>query len=225
MIIFAIFLLARMGEGAFNERRVEYAGSHESIVIKLSSRLGESQNVQTVIKFPEESLQALVSGWSQDEISVVARGDKLFVKLLRPKSGFLDVQGESGSLYRLYVRDCETGCDSYVVIENAKKLKQRKVMAMEVMKAMRLGRVIEGAQIVRYSGDPLFEVKGLKITPLYSYTYGYYTGYIFRIANFSSSAYELDVTKFRSDKLLLIGSTSPVIGSNQKGYLFCLFYR
>lgn len=225
MIMFIFCLLPRIGEGAFNERVVEYSGSHETIVIKLSSKLSESQNVQTVIKFPEKSLQALVSGWSHDDISVVAREDKLFVKLLRPKSGFLDVQGESGSLYRLYVSDCDTECDSYVVIENARKLKQRKVMAIEVMKAMRLGKVLEGAQIVRYSGDPLFEAKGLKITPLYSYKYGYYTGYIFRVANFSSMAYELDVTRFRSDKLLLIGSTSTVIGSNQKGYLFCLFYR
>ncbi|MBI4243825.1 MAG: hypothetical protein HY606_07015 [Planctomycetes bacterium] len=228
MIIFVLLFLLLTGQQQEtnkqdNARITLYTDSNQAIMIKLIC--DSSSNSSTVIEFPENSLQTVVSGWASDELSVVAKGNRLFLRLLLDKSGFFDVIGSSDKLYRLYIESVKEKPDLSVKIEFAQKQPQIKITAVELVKAMRMGVVLDGAKVIRYSNDPLYEMDGIKFYALYSYTYGFYLGYILRVENHSKSSYEIDVTRFRSDGLLLVGTTTYQLPPGQKGYVFCVFYR
>src|SRR5205814_339434 len=76
----------------------------------------ESQHRAAVVSFPEESLEALVAGWNEGDLSIERRRENLFIKLLRKAQGDVHVLGASGGLYRLKVVPADDLYDGHVRI-------------------------------------------------------------------------------------------------------------
>jgi len=76
----------------------------------------EAQHRATVVSFPEESLEALIAGWNEGDLSIERRRENLFIKLLRKAQGDVHVLGASGALYRLRIVPADDAYDGHVRI-------------------------------------------------------------------------------------------------------------
>ena len=84
----------------------------------------EAQHRATVMTFPEESLEALVAGWNEGDLSIERRRENLFIKLLRKVQGDVHVLGASGALYRLTLVPAEGAYDGHVRVLAPKEVKR-----------------------------------------------------------------------------------------------------
>ena len=106
---------------------------------------GDAKHVGTVVSFPEDSVEAIVAGWNEEDLSLERRGDRIFLKLLRRAEGDLHVVGSSGTLYRLYVRPADGAYDGHVRILRPEKKATAGSTAIDLVRAMRRGRATDGA--------------------------------------------------------------------------------
>ena len=106
MIALLCILLQEAREVFLTDRPVE-------VRVPVSS---EKEHRASVVSFPEESLEMLVAGWNEADLSVERKRENLFIKLLRKAEGDLHVLGASGTLYRLSLKPTEGPYDGHVRI-------------------------------------------------------------------------------------------------------------
>ena len=100
----------------------------------------EGRHQATVVSFPEDSLEALVAGWNENDLSIERRRENLFIKLLRKAQGDVHVLGGSGALYRLTIVPAEGPYDGHVRVLAPQESKRGAPESVELLRAMRLGR-------------------------------------------------------------------------------------
>ncbi|MBI2901133.1 MAG: hypothetical protein HYY17_13195 [Planctomycetes bacterium] len=191
-----------------------------------------NQNVLTAVTFPD-LVQNVVSSWNDRDLSVEYQGAKLFLKLLAKAEGHLDVVTAAGTHVRLYITPTGAGqeYDGHVVLKtaaakSAEEAASKLPDALELVRAMRLGLVPAGASI-RRGGDALVSVTGDvegRLALVYETTA--YRGYVIRIVNKSPKhAYQLDVTRFSSSRLVLIGAKSLLIPSGKSTLIYLVLWK
>jgi hypothetical protein len=205
----------------------------------------EKHEVMTTVAFPEGGIQAAVTGWGTNSITAIQKGGFLFLKLSKPSEGQLNVIGESGIHYLLYLEgvkpDGPEGYDSYVKITRPKSGpaspstdrppkpgdRPRPSGALQLMREMRLGNHPDGAEIVRAKGEVLYAGQELQIALLFVYNSAPYVGRVYELRNLSLRKIALDASRFRAagEILILSGLRENVIPASGSTRLYTIFWK
>lgn len=184
----------------------------------------ESQHRATVVTFPEESLEALVSGWNEGDLSIERRRENLFVKLLRKSHGDVHVLGASGDLYRFTLVPSEGPYDGHVRVLAPRKSKKSFPESVELLRAMRLGRRPTDGTVLR-ANQSVYASPELAAHLAYVYESTAYRGYVVRIENSSALAQRLDPSRFVSKDLVLASAREMLIPPREKTLLYLVFWK
>ena len=216
MVLFVVPILlqeARSREVPLAERPVE-------ILVPVA---GEAKHVGTVVTFPEDSVEAIVAGWNEEDLSLERRGDRVFLKLLRRAEGDLHVLGSSGTLYRLYLRPAEGAYDGHVRIRRPEKKSAAGTAAIDLIRAMRKGRVADGI-VARKASGILHRSLQTCVTARYVYDTDVHRGYVVTLENLGDSPLRVDPSKFAGEAFELVGAREMVV-EPKKATLLYLVYR
>ena len=184
----------------------------------------ETQHLATVVTFPEESLEALVSGWNEGDLSIERRRENLFLKLLRNSRGDLQVLGASGALYRFSLVPAEGAYDGHVRLLAPRDEKRSFPESVELLRAMRLGRRPAEGGVLK--ADYLLAVAPeLAAKAVYVYETTAYRGYVVRIENTSAVPQRLDPSRFLSKALVLAGAREMLVPPGEKTLLYLVFWK
>lgn len=184
----------------------------------------ETQHRATVVTFPEESLEALVAGWNEADLSIERRRENLFIKLLRKVQGDVHVLGASGTLYRLTIVPAEGAYDGHVRILAPRNQDRSVPESIELIRAMRLGRrPLEGT--VLKADQPVHATPELSARLAYVYETTAYRGYVVRVENTGASSRRLDPSRFVSKDLVLAGARELLLAPGEKTLLYLVFWK
>src|SRR5687767_10810709 len=67
----------------------------------------ETHELMSAVSFPETTIRSAVTGWGESTLTSVQKGNYLFLRLSRRAEGQLNVIGESGTHYLLYLQAVE----------------------------------------------------------------------------------------------------------------------
>lgn len=202
-------------------REVPYAERAIEVRVPVSA---DGSNRATVVSFPEETLEALVAGWNENDLSIERRRENLFIKLLRRAEGDVHVLGGSGRLYRLAVRAAEGAYDGRVQILAPKAKERATPEPIELIRAMRLGRrPAEG--VVRQSDEVLYRSAEIAARLAYVYETLSYRGHVMRVENVSDAPVRLDPSRFVGRDLVLAGAREMLLKPGEHTLLYLVFWK
>lgn len=184
----------------------------------------DTQHRATVLTFPEESLEALVAGWNEGELSLERRRENLFLKLLKKAQGDVHVLGASGVLYRLRVIPAEDAYDGHVRILAPKESRREPSEALDLIRAMRLGRKPLQGNVLRCD-QPLYGSPEWTARASYVYESQAYRGFVVRVENVAGKPVRLDPSRFVSRDLVLIGAREWMLAPGEKTLLYLVFWK
>ncbi len=185
---------------------------------------GEARHRATVVSFPEDSLEALVAGWNEGDLSVERRREKIFIKLLRKAEGDLHVMGGSGTLYRLAIRASEGAYDGHVRIVAPRTRERAAPESVELIRAMRLGRRPAEGTVLR-SDAPVHASPELSARTAFVYETDAHRGYVVRVENVSDRTQRLDPSRFIGRGLVLAGAREMLLEPGAKTLLYLVFWK
>lgn len=185
---------------------------------------GESKHVGTVVSFPEDSVEAIVAGWNEEDLSLERRRDRIFLKLLRRAEGDLHVLGSSGTLYRLYVRAADGVYDGHVRILRPEKKSTPGSTAVDLVRAMRNGRAMDGATVRKASGV-LHQTAQSRLIPRYVYDTDLHRGYVVALENLGAVPLRVDPSKFSGEGLELVGAREMVVEPKNATLLYFVYRK
>lgn len=184
----------------------------------------DGRHPAAVVTFPEESLEALVAGWAEGDLTVERRRENLFLKLLRKAEGDLHVLGGSGALYRLSIRAADGAYDGRVRILPAPSRWAGATPALDLVRAMRLGRRPADGRVLRAQGL-LYEGPDLAARLVYAYDAGELRGFVVRAENLSAAELRLDPSRFLGPGLLLMGAREMLLPPGGSTLLYAVFRK
>jgi hypothetical protein len=201
--------------------------------------VGADLKRMTTIAFPEERIEAVVSGWGE-ELSVSENGNRLFLRLLRKAEGELAVVGGSGTHYLFYLVGVEPSAegayDRYVRIAREEpkskeppslRGRRRPTGSVALLQAMRLGERPEGARILRAAGEPAFRSETVVLRLAYVYLTQDFAGYVYELENLTGVPQALDASRFRAREgtLVLTALRENLVPARGKTRLYAVFWR
>lgn len=201
-------------------RAVPFNGQAVEVRVPVSS---DAQHRATVVTFPEPSLESMVAGWSEGDLSIERRRENLFIKLLRRAEGDVHVLGSSGTLYRLRIRPAEGAYDGWVRIEappSAKAIPSPE--PIELLRAMRLGRKPADGAVLKASGE-VYRSAEISVRLAYVYETPVFRGYVARVENISGAPRRLDPSRFLARGLILVGARGMVLEPGEGTLLYFVF--
>lgn len=180
---------------------------------------GDDRHPATVVTFPEDSLEALVAGWADGDLSIERRRENLFLKLLRKAEGDLHVLGGSGTLYRLSIRPAEGAYDGRVRLVLPSSKGRGTPEPIDLIRAMRLGRrPVEGA--VLRAEETVYAGADLRVSTVYVYDGRAFRGFVLKAENVSGRALRVDPSRFVGTDLVLAGAREMVLGPGASTLLY-----
>lgn len=192
-----------------------------------------SKNLLSVVTLPE-TIQDVISAWDGKDLSVEHAGNKLFLKLLSKTEGHLDVITSAGHHYRLLLTaSADAGYDSNIVIRRkeeqpgpTREIAGTASGAIDFIRAMRIGEVPPDATVRSGKNQTVFTSEDLEAVLVWTYETARFRGYVLRLANKSAKeAYHVDVTRFASDRLVLIGARDLVVLPRKATRLYLVFWK
>lgn len=184
----------------------------------------EAQHRATVVTFPEESLEALVAAWNENDLTIERRREKLFLKLLKKAQGDVHVLGGSGALYRLTVVPSDGVYDGHVRILAPRESKREVPESVELVRAMRLGRRPASGTVLK-AEQPLYQTPELSSTMAWVYESDAYRGFVVRVENRSGAAQRLDPSRFSAKTLVLAGAREMLLEPGAATLLYLVFWK
>jgi len=182
----------------------------------------DARHPAAVVSFPEESLEALVAGWNEGDLSIERRRENLFLKLLRRAEGDLHVLGASGALYRLAIRPADGAYDGRVRILPPRPAARTEPAPLELIRAMRLGRKPDDVSVLRADGL-LYAGPDVAARAAYLYDGATLRGYVIRVENVSAFTVRLDPSRFSGKRLVLAGAREMLLAPGAKTSLYLVF--
>jgi hypothetical protein len=204
----------------------------------------ETHEVMCAVAFPEAAIRSAVTGWGESTLTAVQKGNFLFLRLSKRVEGQLNVIGESGTHYLLYLEAVDAkgpgGYDSFVKIvrpsppgdgqaaRNTTKVERPKPKgALDLIRSMRLGNRREGTRVLRAKGELVYSSPDVELRLLFVYQGSSYIGRIYEVRNLSGRKLALDASRFRAggDELVLSGLRENVIPPGGVSRLYTVFWR
>lgn len=205
---------------------------------EVRARVSKPQRtVLTAVTF-SAPIREIVSAWNEKDLSVEHSGERLFIKMLAPSQGHLDVILTTGRHLRLYVvpvKD-EDLYDANILIQTDKgagghgdgggRIEPRGAGSLELVRAMRLGKIPPGMTVRKGDGIRLFGTPDVAAKLSWVYETAFYRGYIVRLENSSAAvAYEIDLPRIHAEDLVLAGARNLVVDPVSFTYLYLVFWK
>lgn len=184
----------------------------------------DAQHRATVMTFPEESLEALVAGWNESDLSIERRRENLFIKLLKKVQGDVHVLGASGTLYRLAIVPAEGTYDGRIRILAPMERKRSLPESIELIRAMRLGRRPAEGTVLR-ADQTVYSSPELSARLAYVYESTSYRGFVIRVQNTGATPQRLDPSRFVAKDLVLAGARELLLPPEGKTHLYLVFWK
>ena len=199
-----------------------------------------SHQLMTTVAFPEETIEAAITGWGESDITAVQKRGLLFLRLAKKSEGQLNVLGGSGTHYLLYltgVDDPASGAyDTYVRIRRdavraadplPRPKEKRPTGSLELLQAMRLGLRPEGGKILRANRELAYESQAIEIRLLYVYDTGSYSGHVYEVTNRTGVRQAVDASRFRAkeSRLILSGLRENLLEPKAATRLYSVFWK
>ena len=190
-------------------------------------------HVLSAVTLPDP-IRQVVSAWDRKDLSVEHAGSKLFLKLLQKVEGHLDLMTAMGGHYRLYLVPAPLGAefDSHVTLlsrgrgEGVKRPGRSASGALELARAMRLGKIPPGVSVRSGQGKGVLSTERLEARLLFVYEETRLRGYVLSLSNKSRKNSALvDVTRFTPARLVLIGARDLVLGPGEATRLYLVFWK
>jgi hypothetical protein len=217
----------------------------EGIEIRLRVPLAtETHEVMCAVSFPESAIRSAVTGWGESTLTAIQKGSFLFLRLSKRAEGQLNVIGESGIHYLLYLEAVDAtapgGYDSFVKIvrpspaaegEALRKLakgeRAKPKGALDLIRSMRLGDRREGIRILRAKRELIYSSPDVDLRLLFVYQTSSYVGRVYEVRNLSGRKLAIDASRFRvaGDDLILSGLRENVIPPGGVSRLYTVFWR
>jgi hypothetical protein len=217
----------------------------EGVEIRLRVPLAsESHELMTAVSFPETGIRSAVTGWGPSALTAIQKGNLLFLRLSRQAEGQLNVIGDSGTHYLLYLEAVDpgipTGYDAFVKIvrpeldasgpgkaQAGRHERPKPRGALDLIRLMRLGEAREGTRILRAKGELVYTSDDVELRLLFVYDASPYVGRIYEVRNRSVRKLALDASRFRAagEDLILSGLRENVIPPGGGSRLYTLFWR
>lgn len=208
----------------------------------------ETHEVMCAVSFPETAIRSAVTGWGEGTLTSVQKGNFLFLRLSKRVEGQLNVIGESGTHYLLYLEAVDAkpmgaapvGYDAFVKIVRplpagggeavrtlVKGERPKPKGALDLIRAMRLGTPRESTRILRAKGELVYSSSDVELRLLYVYQSSSYVGRIYEVRNLTDRKLALDASRFRAagDDLVLSGLRENVIPPGGVSRLYTIFWR
>jgi hypothetical protein len=172
----------------------------------------------TTISFPEEAIEAAITGWGDADITAIQKRGLLFIRLAKKSEGQLNVIGGSGTHYLLYLTGSDgpdpDAYDTYVKIRKKeptppsdalpKHPNHRPSGALELIQAMRQGLHPENVKILRANHELAYESPTLEMRLAYVYDAQSYRGFIYEVKNRTDFGQSVDASRLRGKGTALI---------------------
>jgi len=211
-------------------RQVRFDGSDIELLTPVAQ---PGKAFATVIELPEDGLKTILVHSNEDRISLEHEADKLFLKLLAPVEGYLDVVGRSGRLYRILFKPVTGGIfDSRLRVTAAEPaakpaersssppLFRRTPPALELIRAMRLSRPLEGYQVQQVN-IILARSAGVEARAIYRYAASEtLCGYIVRLSNHGTEQLRVDPSRFAGPDLVACAAREFVVAPGRHTFLY-----
>lgn len=204
----------------------------------------ETHEVMCAVSFPETAIRSAVTGWGENTLTSVQKGNVLFLRLSKRAEGQLNVIGESGAHYLLYLEAVDAkvpgGYDAFVKIvrplpaaegEAARKLakgeRPKPKGALDLIRSMRLGDRREGTRVLRAKGELVYSSTDIELRLLFVHESSSYVGRTYEVRNLTNRKLALDASRFRSagEDLVLSGLRENVIPPGGVSRLYTVFWR
>lgn len=215
----------------------------EGVEIRLRVPLAtETHELMSAVSFPETAIRSAVTGWSESTLTSVQKANYLFLRLSRRAEGQLNVIGESGTHYLLYLQAVEAkepgAYDAFVKIVRPapsaegspvprKADRPKPKGALDLVRAMRLGERREGTRVLRAKDELVHASTDIELRLLFVYQSSSYVGRIYEVRNLSGRKLALDASRFRAvgEDLVLSGLREYVIPPGGVSRLYTVFWR
>lgn len=214
MIALLLWMLQETREVFLSDRPVE-------IRVPVST---DQEHRSTVVSFPEETLEALIAGWNDGDLSVERRRENLFIKLLRKAEGDLQVLGGSGTLYRLSIKPAQDSPDGHVRLRVPRERKKDAPEAIELIRTMRLGRRPADGAVLQAS-ETIYRSSELVVRMTYVYESTSCRGFVLRAENVSADPQRLDPSRFAGKDLILAGARELLLPPGGGTLLYLVFAK
>lgn len=202
--------------------------------VEIRVRVSEpKKTVLSAVTFPA-AIRNIVSAWNEKDLSIDQAGNRLFLKLLSPAQGHLDVLLEGERLVRLYITpvkddvpyDAALQIQLSLPLESAESRPDRSSGALELARAMRLGEIPPGVTVRKAEGVLLIETPNVDVSLAWVYDAARFRGYVVKLSNDSrQTAYEVDLPRFHAEDLVLVGARNLVLEPRSFTYLYLVFWK
>lgn len=202
--------------------------------VELRVRVSEPRkSVLSAVTFPC-AIRNIVSAWNEKDLSIDHSGNRLFIKLLTPAQGHLDVLLEGERLVRLYVTPVKEDMPYDAALQillagpslDPKAQSARASGALELVRAMRLGEVPPGVTVRKADGILLLETPHALATLAWVYDAPMFRGYVVKLSNQAVKlGYEVDLPRFHAEGLVLVGARNLVLEPRSFTYLYLVFWK
>ncbi|MBV8882325.1 MAG: hypothetical protein JO332_20380 [Planctomycetaceae bacterium] len=201
----------------------------------------DTHEVMSAVTFPEGGIQAAITGWSPNALTAIQKGSILFLRLARKSEGQLNVIGDSGTHYLLYLEavapEDRGAYDAYLKIVRPDHPSPKPREAgpergklrgpLELIRAMRMGESRQGTRILRARGEVLYSSQELQLRLLFVYEEPGAWGRIYEVRNLSDRKFALDASRFRAAEgtLLLSALRENLIPPGGVSRLYTVYWR
>lgn len=181
----------------------------------------ESRSIQAAVHLADEaSVAHLITAFNKDDVSIEVKQNKVFVKLLKEVEGSIDCIGTSGHLYRVVVVPSKQTLPLLTLRAPAPKAPSPELpLPLVLMRAMRLGRVLDGMEI-RRSTAVLIEDPSFFIQLHWVFTFDALKGFVCTFRNRTERPMRLDPSRFSGAGILLVGVRDLELGAGQVTRLY-----
>lgn len=204
----------------------------------------DTLELMSAVSFPETGIRSAVTGWGQSALTAIQKGNLLFLRLSKKAEGQLNVIGDSGTHYLLYLEAVDPkapgGYDAFVKIvrpdqatadsgkaQAGRHERPKPKGALDLIRVMRLGERREGTRILRAKGELVYSSDDVELRLLFVYEAPPYLGRIYEVKNRSARKLALDASRFRAEgvDLILSGLRENVIPPGGVSRLYTIFWR
>jgi len=211
--------------------QVRFEGSHLVINVPVA-RSGTAY--VTVVELPEQGIKEIVFQFRNEEVSVDHVGAKVFIKLLQKAEGFLDVIGDTGTLYRLLIKPVTSGVfDSTVIVESKmgsqiglerKPSHKETSETLELIEAMASHAEFKGAD--RSICDRMLGAQDdLEKRLVMMYETPNLSGYIIKVTNVGKETKRLDLKQYSGAGLVAVAASNFVLAPGACVEIYCVYVR
>jgi hypothetical protein len=202
-----------------------FANAQEVVKVNLPVSTKDNHFSTTILL--EEDVSSVIHSFPEDAIVIEIEANKIVVKLVSKTSGYLDISGCKGSIYKVHIiASNKSRFTPFIKLKSQKPEKThvlKKVKAVEFLKMMRFRTKSSNISVYKAEDKKIIESDDLDARLLYIYVSGDFRGYIVKLTNLTKVPINVDPAKFKADNLILVATEDFELGASRSTFVYFVF--